>query len=248
MYSNQFAVRNGGLGVRRVSSLAPSVFLAPCAATRDLQDMILSTWDFGGIVCQRIGPEDDRSWLFRCSSSGQLVIYQATRMGQLSHTLLLEYLIGWHTSSDLSPSSVGSWQRWLASRTAFFSPWSAYGCRSCQSCGETTPWSQSLWAPSVPMQRQVSFRKHSRSRLQTQCRQNNSTPRLKRPCVAAPAHLQSKNPMVSWCQTENCRSHGRLANVWSGASHAPTPLTVISSTAKAPLRAQQTGRGWNTSS
>ena len=38
-------VRNGGLGVRRVSSLAPSAFLASAAGTRDLQDMILSKCD-----------------------------------------------------------------------------------------------------------------------------------------------------------------------------------------------------------
>jgi len=35
-------VRNGGLGIRRVSSLAPSAFLASAAGTRDLQDQILS--------------------------------------------------------------------------------------------------------------------------------------------------------------------------------------------------------------
>ena len=35
-------VRNGGLGIRRVSSLAPSAFLASAAGTRDLQDKILS--------------------------------------------------------------------------------------------------------------------------------------------------------------------------------------------------------------
>jgi len=35
-------VRNGGLGVRRVSSLAPSAFLASAAGTRDLQALILS--------------------------------------------------------------------------------------------------------------------------------------------------------------------------------------------------------------
>jgi hypothetical protein len=34
-------VRNGGLGIRRVSSLAPSAFLASAASTRDLQDKIL---------------------------------------------------------------------------------------------------------------------------------------------------------------------------------------------------------------
>jgi len=34
-------VRNGGLGVRRVSSLAPSAFLSSAAGTRDLQDMML---------------------------------------------------------------------------------------------------------------------------------------------------------------------------------------------------------------
>jgi len=34
-------VRHGGLGVRRVSSLAPSAFLASAAGTRDLQDRIL---------------------------------------------------------------------------------------------------------------------------------------------------------------------------------------------------------------
>jgi len=38
-------VRNGGLDVRRVSSLAPSAFLASAAGTRDLQDMILSKCD-----------------------------------------------------------------------------------------------------------------------------------------------------------------------------------------------------------
>ena len=38
-------VKNGGLGVRRVSSLAPSAFLASAAGTRDLQDMILSKCD-----------------------------------------------------------------------------------------------------------------------------------------------------------------------------------------------------------
>jgi len=37
--------RNGGLGVRRVSSLAPSAFLASAAGTRDLQDMILFKCD-----------------------------------------------------------------------------------------------------------------------------------------------------------------------------------------------------------
>jgi len=35
-------VRNGGLGVRRVSLLAPSAFLASAAGTRDLQSLILS--------------------------------------------------------------------------------------------------------------------------------------------------------------------------------------------------------------
>ena len=35
-------VRNGGLGVRRVTSLAPSAFLASAAGTRDLQDKILA--------------------------------------------------------------------------------------------------------------------------------------------------------------------------------------------------------------
>ena len=35
-------VRNGGLGVRRVTSLAPSAFLASAASTRDLQALILS--------------------------------------------------------------------------------------------------------------------------------------------------------------------------------------------------------------
>jgi len=35
-------VRNGGLGIRRVASLAPSAFLASAAATRSLQDKILS--------------------------------------------------------------------------------------------------------------------------------------------------------------------------------------------------------------
>jgi hypothetical protein len=34
-------VRNGGLGIRRVASLAPSAFLASAAGTRDLQDNIL---------------------------------------------------------------------------------------------------------------------------------------------------------------------------------------------------------------
>jgi hypothetical protein len=38
-------VRNGGLGVRRVSSLAPSAFLASAAGTRDLQEMILFKCD-----------------------------------------------------------------------------------------------------------------------------------------------------------------------------------------------------------
>jgi hypothetical protein len=38
-------VKNGGLGVRRVSSLAPSAFLASAAGTRDLQDTILSKCD-----------------------------------------------------------------------------------------------------------------------------------------------------------------------------------------------------------
>ena len=38
-------VRNGGLGVRRVSSLAPSAFLASAAGTRDLQELILSRCD-----------------------------------------------------------------------------------------------------------------------------------------------------------------------------------------------------------
>src|SRR3954470_2445834 len=35
-------VRNGGLGIRRVASLAPSAFLAPAAKTLDLQALILT--------------------------------------------------------------------------------------------------------------------------------------------------------------------------------------------------------------
>ena len=38
-------VEIGGLGVRRVSSLAPSAFLASTAGTRDLRDMTLSKCD-----------------------------------------------------------------------------------------------------------------------------------------------------------------------------------------------------------
>jgi hypothetical protein len=38
-------VRNGGLGVRRASSLALAAFLASAAGTRDLQDMILHRCD-----------------------------------------------------------------------------------------------------------------------------------------------------------------------------------------------------------
>ncbi|HSN24572.1 MAG TPA: reverse transcriptase domain-containing protein, partial [Methylomicrobium sp.] len=38
-------VRAGGLGIRRVSSLAPSAFLASAAGTRDLQDLILRQSD-----------------------------------------------------------------------------------------------------------------------------------------------------------------------------------------------------------
>ena len=38
-------VKNGGLGVRRVSSLAPSAFLTSAAGTRGLQDTILSKCD-----------------------------------------------------------------------------------------------------------------------------------------------------------------------------------------------------------
>ena len=45
MDSSQLHVRNGGLGVRRVSSLAPSTFLASAAGTRDLQEMILFKCD-----------------------------------------------------------------------------------------------------------------------------------------------------------------------------------------------------------
>ena len=37
--------RNGGLGIRRVSSLAPSAFLASAAGTRPLQDQILRRTD-----------------------------------------------------------------------------------------------------------------------------------------------------------------------------------------------------------
>ena len=38
-------VRNGGLGVRRASSLAPSAFLASAAGTHDLQALILAICD-----------------------------------------------------------------------------------------------------------------------------------------------------------------------------------------------------------
>ena len=38
-------VRNGGLGVRRVSSLAPSAFLASAAGTHDFQELILAKCD-----------------------------------------------------------------------------------------------------------------------------------------------------------------------------------------------------------
>ena len=38
-------VRNGGLGVRRASLLAPSAFLASAVGTRDLQEMILFKCD-----------------------------------------------------------------------------------------------------------------------------------------------------------------------------------------------------------
>ena len=76
-------VRNGGLGVRRVSSLAPSAFLASAADTRDLQDMILfkceATVDSAiDLVC--------RSWSVRCLSSNRPVCSQATRIGQALHS------------------------------------------------------------------------------------------------------------------------------------------------------------------
>jgi len=51
-------VRNGGLGISRVSSLASSGFLASAAGTRELQDRILhrvsSVNDdiFDSVVCQ----------------------------------------------------------------------------------------------------------------------------------------------------------------------------------------------------
>ena len=38
-------VRNGGLGIRRVSSLAPSVFLALAAGTLDLPELLLAKCD-----------------------------------------------------------------------------------------------------------------------------------------------------------------------------------------------------------
>ena len=37
-----FSVRDGGLGIRRVASLAPSSFLASAVSTQDLQNLILA--------------------------------------------------------------------------------------------------------------------------------------------------------------------------------------------------------------
>ena len=57
-------VRNGGLGVRRVSSLASSAFLASAAGTRQLQDQLLGRWtgsvsdvDFDQCLAGRLHPD-----------------------------------------------------------------------------------------------------------------------------------------------------------------------------------------------
>jgi len=82
-------VRNGGLGIRRVSSLAPSAFLASAAGTRDLQakilrncltpidsavDLVLALWsakyDQSGVLCP-VGEDaaNQRSWDKPCVSA-----------------------------------------------------------------------------------------------------------------------------------------------------------------------------------
>ena len=88
-------------------------------------------------------------------------------------------LHGIHSSSSAA-GSVGSPQRWLTSCTAYFLLWSASGWWNCQSCGVTTSWSQTLWAPSMSMRRQGRSWRHSWPRMQTQRRQNNTTSRINR--------------------------------------------------------------------
>jgi len=90
-------------------------------------------------------------------------------------------------------------------------------------------------------------RRHSRPRLQTQRRQNNSPPRLERPRMATPTYLESRNRLIYWGQAESVqmdwrRSHGTLTNVWHGISHSPTvylPVVDVSRLALATSEKQR---------
>jgi len=100
-------------------------------------------------------------------------------------------------------------------------------------------------------------RRHSRSFMQTECRQNNSPPRLERPRVA------SDWPQQRTCSQETSgspagmkmdwrRCHGRLANVRPLTSQLKTPLLSRiylprHQPLEPPLKVQQTGKSWNTS-
>ena len=77
------AVRNGGLGVKRISSLAPSAFLASAAGTRDLQEMILFKCD--ATVDSAVDLVVDQCSV-RCLSSNRPVCSQAARIGQALHS------------------------------------------------------------------------------------------------------------------------------------------------------------------
>ena len=88
-------VRNGGLGIRRVSSLAPSAFLASAAGTRDIQakillncratgdsavDKVLSLWmasyDQSGISCpSEENARKQRAWDRSCVSGDVLKLF-----------------------------------------------------------------------------------------------------------------------------------------------------------------------------
>ena len=190
----------------------------------------------------------------RCTSFGRLGIYQTARMGQAIHRCWCsqtEFQPTRQTSSSSSADSAGSSQRWLASCAAYFILRFASGWWSCQSCGGTTSWSQTLWVPSVSMRHQGGSWRHSRPRMQMQRRQNNLTSRLTTSWtqrLPAPTFRQLRNRLTSRGLTENvqmdwCRSHGRLARLWHGTSQSSTPwLSRFYKPRRQLLESQQTAQ------
>jgi hypothetical protein len=93
---------------------------------------------------------------------------------------------------------------------------SLFGRRRRQSRRRSTPRCQTLRAPPVSMRRQSQPRRHARSRLQTQCRQNDPTSCTQRPRLACtrPCQHTAVKESAGLVRSDGKRPDGLTQILW----------------------------------